>query len=86
MPIIRHITEEEVSEASSKKRKYRTSVDAYENVQSLYSRISEIERKIEIVKSQQISEEAKSTIIHELEEEKKRLEEDIRKIRKVSQA
>jgi hypothetical protein len=48
-------------------------------IQHILNRIREIERKIEIVKSQNISEEAKNITIQELEEEKRMLEEEIKK-------
>jgi TolA-binding protein len=48
-------------------------------IQQIINRIREIERKIEIVKSQNISEEAKNITIRELEEEKRMLEEEIKK-------
>jgi hypothetical protein len=54
--------------------------DAEESrIHQIINRIREIERKIEIVKSQNISEEAKNITIRELEEEKKMLEEEIKK-------
>jgi len=48
-------------------------------IQQIINRIREIERKIEIVKSQNISEEAKNITIRELEEEKRMLEEEMKK-------
>jgi hypothetical protein len=47
----------------------------------MINRIHEIERKIEIVKTQNISEEAKNITIRELEEEKRMLEEEIKKFK-----
>jgi F0F1-type ATP synthase beta subunit len=50
-------------------------------IQQMMNRIREIEKKIEIVRMQNISEEAKNITIRELEEEKRILEEEIKKFK-----
>jgi hypothetical protein len=47
----------------------------------MINRIREIEKKIEMVRMQNMSEEAKNIIIGELEEEKRILEEEIKKFK-----
>jgi TolA-binding protein len=51
------------------------------HVPQMINRIRELEKKIEIVKMQNISEEAKNITIRELEEEKRILEEEIKKFK-----
>ena len=80
MPIVKSVFEESLEKtptsSTSLTRTYTS--DTY-NIQQIIDRIHEIERKIEIVKMQNISEEAKNITINELEEEKKRLQEEIKK-------
>jgi TolA-binding protein len=82
MPIVRSVFEERLEKtptsSTSLTRTYTS--DTY-RIEQIIDKIHEIERKIEIVKMQNISEEAKNITIRELEEEKRILEEEIRKLR-----
>jgi TolA-binding protein len=80
MPIVRGVYEEGL-EARTNTRMARVRTHEHSNIEQLTERINEIEKKIRIIKMQNISEEAKNIIIRELEEEKKRLEEEIKKYR-----
>jgi len=80
MPIVRSVFEEclEKTPTSSTSLTRTYTSDTY-RIEQIIDRIHEIERKIEIVKMQNISEEAKNITINELEEEKRRLQEEIKK-------
>ncbi len=71
-PVVRNIFEEKNSTESPTPQNSDMT-----RIRQIMNKIHEIEKKIEIVKIQNISEEAKNTIIKELEDEKKRLEEEI---------
>ena len=75
-PVVRNIFEEKNSTESPTPQNSDMT-----RIRQIMNKIHEIEKKIEIVKIQNISEEAKNTIIKELEDEKKRLEEEIKKLR-----
>jgi hypothetical protein len=80
MPIVKSVFEESLEKTlTSSISLTRTYTSDTYNIQRIIDRIHEIERKIEIVKMQNISEEAKNITINELEEEKKRLQEEIKK-------
>lgn len=49
------------------------------HVESLIRQLREVDEKIRLVRAQNVSEEAKRVIIQELEEERKNIEEEIRK-------
>jgi hypothetical protein len=77
MPAVRGVFEEFSDRTSADLPRARASEPS--RIQHMMNRVREIERKIEIVKMQNISDEAKNITIKELEEEKRRLEEEIRK-------
>jgi TolA-binding protein len=82
MPIVKSVFEESLEKTpTSLISLTRTYTSNTYRIEQIIDRIHEIERKIEIVKMQDISEEAKNITIKELEEEKRVLEEEIRKLR-----
>lgn len=79
MPIVSRVIEEDQRGFREVSRYSRMDGDRSPSIQPLLNRINEIDGKIEIVRRQEISEEAKNIVIGELEEEKKRLREQIKK-------
>jgi hypothetical protein len=79
VPIVIDVYEEGL-EASITTRMSRVRTHEHSNIEQLTKRINEIEKKIRIIKMQKISEEAKNIAIRELEEEEKRLREEIKKL------
>ena len=77
MPTITSIFEESSRRASA----VLTQDSEVSRIQQMMNRISEIEKKIEMVRMQNTSEEAKNIIIRELEVEKRILEEEIKKFK-----
>lgn len=76
-PMVRGVFEESL-DAQKAMRIERANIHGSPNIEHMIERINEIERKIEIIRMQNISDEAKRIAIKELEEEKRMLEEKIR--------
>jgi len=81
MPTVVSILDEPLRRMSTTSSSSQARDKGESRVQQMINRIHEIERKIEIVKTQNISEEAKNITIRELEEEKRMLEEEIKKFK-----
>ncbi len=77
-PIVVHVADEKYPDQYRKIAQNKTHNGKSSNIQSLIERIKEIDEKINIILEKDISDEAKKIIIHELEEEKRKLEEELR--------
>ncbi len=80
-PIVVHVADEKFSDRYRKIAGNEIHSGESSNIQSLIERIKEIDEKINIILEKDISDEAKKIVIHELEEEKKKLEEEVKKSR-----
>lgn len=82
IPVVVHVVDEKYAEKNAEEDQSKARNNESMHIRSLIERIKEIDEKISIVLEKDISDEAKRIVIHELEEEKKKLEEEVKRIRR----
>ncbi|MEM2148966.1 MAG: hypothetical protein QXK24_01410 [Ignisphaera sp.] len=81
-PLIIQVSDEESPDHYRRVAQKKKFDDESVRIQSLIKRIQEIDEKIKIILEENVSDEAKKIIIHELGEEKRRLEEEVKRLRR----